>query len=329
MRDPTKMFNNGTALFLYNETRKWFALGSGFLVPVLLIINAPFGRFTPKNQSSFLLVDGIKSWIVMELVSPAMFIYNYYTSPLTMNRPPLFPPGSSLLYPDPVSILAVCFLAHYVNRALVSPLRTPSRSKTHLIVPLAGIVFNVLNGSLLGAYFSSPFTRMYHLSGIRPQFYIGLAIWALGLVGNIYHDEILMNIRRKAQLKGKGRDDGAKGEHYSIPTGGLYRWVSYPNYLCEWIEWLGFAIAAGPFPFDLSHINLATLAASLLNVQTYKDLINTPASNFAPNLSPPWIFLVSEVLLMLPRAYRGHQWYHTKFGDSYPKERKAAIPFIL
>ncbi|KAF4617820.1 hypothetical protein D9613_006246 [Agrocybe pediades] len=323
--DPTNMFSFGRALYLFNEARKWFTISSVLTAPVLLVIDAPFGRFTPKDQSSFLIVDGRKAWMLMELVSPLMFIYTFVTSPLTAKAPLLPSPT------EPHAILAICFLLHYANRAIISPLRTPSRSKTHLIVTVSGIIFNVINGSLMGSYLSSPYGRMYLRTVSSPTFYTGLTTWALGLVGNIYHDEILLNIRRKANSKGKGKngDDKNKSEHYAIPQGGLYSLISYPNYFCEWVEWFGYALAASPLPFRLSDLSLSTIIPTLLNLQTYKDIINGPASNFAPLLSPPWIFLLSEFLLMLPRAYKGHKWYHSKFGASYPKERKAAIPFIL
>ncbi|PPQ64844.1 hypothetical protein CVT24_008210 [Panaeolus cyanescens] len=285
-------------------------------MPVLLVINAPFGRFTPKNQNSRLVVDGIKAWIFMELISPLTFCYAFYTSPLTAQRPPLQLPSLGARH----SILAACFLLHYANRAILSPLRTPSRSKTHIIVPLSAIGFNIINGGLMGAYLSSPFTRLYLRNVPNTTFYTGLAVWIIGLLGNIYHDEILLNIRRRAQAK-------TEKQHYAIPQGGLYRFISYPNYFCEWIEWLGFAVAASPISFDISSFELSSLSA-LFSLQTYVDIINTPGPYFAPSLSPPWIFLITEILLMLPRAYRGHQWYHSTF-PAYPKERAAVIPFLL
>lgn len=269
----------------------------------------------------------------MELVSPLTFIYTFITSPLSVQAPPL--PS----FTEPHAILASCFLIHYANRALVNPLRTSSRSKAHLIVTFSGVIFNILNGSLMGSYLSSPFARVYLGAGLRPSFYIGLGLWALGMIGNIWHDEILLDIRRKAKSKGKGRIYGMevngsrpKTEHYAIPHGGLYSLISYPNYFCEWVEWLGFAIAAAPVPFqlfDARGLTPALIASTLLDPQTYLSILKTPAQNFAPNLSPPWIFLLTEVVLMLPRAYRGHQWYHEKFGDAYPKSRKVVIPFLL
>ena len=343
VRDPTSMFSSDA--FIYNgiiskfcverihynradvsfnlEARKWFTLMSVILLPTLLLINAPFGRFTPKNQKSLFMVDGIKSWIVMELVSPLTFIYTFYTSPLSASTTPL-------QWKSPNAILSMCFILHYANRAVINPLRTPSRSKSHLIVPLSAVVFNLINGSLMGSYLSSSDARNFLSARSPTPFYMGLTLWAFGFIGNIMHDEILLDIRRKANSKGKSKAEA--GEHYAIPHGGLYTLVSYPNYLCEWIEWLGFAIAASPFPFPLDNISTASIFSiftTLLDPKLYITIINEPGYLFAPNLSPPWIFFISEVFLMLPRAYRGHQWYKSKFGTCYPKERRAVIPFVL
>jgi len=274
----------------------------------------------------------------MEIVAPLSFLYTFFKSPLSYYSPPL-PPLFS-----PQTILALVYCIHYLNRAILSPLRTPSRSKSHIIVPLCAISFNIVNGSLMGSYLSSPIARIFigpH-SFSRRSFYLGLALWALGFAGNIWHDEILLDIRRKAKSKGKGKateDDSApddvdkanaphspkpkvkrvQPEYYAIPQGWLFDYVSYPNYLCEWLEWFGFALAAAPFPFMMSPFSWKGLFS----------LFSDPGYLFAPNLTPPYIFLITEVLLMFPRAYRGHQWYKMKFKDSYPKERKIVVPFLL
>lgn len=245
----------------------------------------------------------------MEAVAPISFLYAFYRSPLS---PSNFGQPPELVWSNPSAFLAFLFLVHYLNRAFVSPLRTPSRSKSHLSVPLSAISFNVVNGSLMGAYLSSPVAAQF-LEGAfsRPLFWVGVGLWAIGLAGNILHDEILLNIRRSAKAKGKGRahdDDDNNGknkqEHYAIPYGYLYKYISYPNYFCEWLEWFGFALAASPVP------SFASIAS------------------FVETITPPFLFVYSEVLLMIPRAYRGHKWYHNKFPD-YPKERKAVIPFLF
>ncbi|KAJ7130258.1 3-oxo-5-alpha-steroid 4-dehydrogenase-domain-containing protein [Mycena epipterygia] len=291
---------------LYDGARKWFSIGSLVVAPVLFVINAPFGRFTPSQDSIF-LVDGIKSWIVMELVSPACFLYALS--------------GTHISIGSPKSLLVGAFLIHYLNRALLSPLRTPSRSKSHIIVPLFAVAFNTFNGSLMGAYLASPAAPMPAAYAL-PTFWVGFVLWGLGFAGNIVHDEILLNIRRNATSKGKGR--AGAGEHYAIPNGLLYRFVSYPNYFCEWVEWFGFALAADPRAW------YALLSGQLFtSLPTWATLLHDPPAAFLPLLSPPWIFFASEILLMFPRAYRGHRWYQNKFGDSYPKERRIVVPFLL
>lgn len=101
---------------------------------------------------------------------------------------------------------------------------------------------------------------------------------ALGLAININSDTILRNLRKP----------GESG--YKVPQGGLYRWISVPNYFGEIIEWIGLCIAA---------MTPAALAFALFSIAN-----------------------------LLPRALAHHQWYKKTFDD-YPKDRKAIIPFIL
>ncbi|OBZ69933.1 Uncharacterized protein C9.08c [Grifola frondosa] len=296
----------------YDVARTWFAIIPPLLCPVSFLIDAPFGRFAPTERS-ILLFDGIKSWMVMELVSPITFVYTYLHSPLS---PIYYGSAPPLSLSHPPTLLSTLYLFHYLNRAVVSPLRTPSRSKSHIIVSLSAVFFNIVNGSLMGAYLSSPAAQSFLGDAFtRPLFWLGVGMWVAGFAGNILHDEVLLNIRRSAKAKGKARaaadsDDNNNGknknkqEHYAIPHGYLYSYISYPNYFCEWLEWLGFALAAAPLPSFAS------------------------AGQFLSTISPPYIFFLSEVLLMLPRAYKGHRWYHSRFPD-YPPERKAIIPFLL
>jgi len=244
----------------------------------------------------------------MELVSPSAFVYTFLHSPLS---PLAFGRSPPLGIGNPPAVLACLFLTHYLNRAILSPLRTPSRSKAHVIVTLSGIMFNIFNGALLGSYLSSPeglsyLSRAYQ----RPCFWLGVFMWGAGLVGNIVHDEILLNIRWKKQAEDAKKTseqlakEKKRGEHYAIPHGLLYKYISYPNYFCEWIEWLGFAIAASPFP-------------------SFEDW-----GAFTATITPPFLFFMAEVFTMIPRAVRGHQWYHDKFPN-YPRERKAVVPFVI
>ncbi|KAI6007707.1 3-oxo-5-alpha-steroid 4-dehydrogenase-domain-containing protein [Pisolithus orientalis] len=289
-------------LLTYDIISKGFVVIAAATCPLLLFVNAPFGRFTLPNDHALTIfnVDGIKSWIFMELFSPITFTYAFTQAPLLDHVSRVSAPQG---------LLAGLFLAHYLNRALVSPLRTPSRSRSHLSVVLAGMCFNIFNGLMMGTYLRSDIAHAFlSVAFRRPSYWGGILIWLAGFTGNILHDEILLNIRRNAKAKGKAKyeDDPAKkrAEHYAIPHGYLYKYISYPNYFCEWVEWIAFAFAAAPLP-----------------------PLSSPAA-FMENIHGPWVFVLSEILLMLPRAYKGHQWYLDKFAE-YPKERKAVVPFII
>jgi protein-S-isoprenylcysteine O-methyltransferase Ste14 len=74
-----------------------------------------------------------------------------------------------------------------------------------------------------------------------------------------------------------------------VPQGGLYRWVSSPNYLGEIVQWAGWALATWSLP------GVA--------------------------------FAVWTAANLVPRAQANQLWYRQRFPD-YPPERKALIPGV-
>ncbi|CAN4126161.1 unnamed protein product [Withania somnifera] len=82
----------------------------------------------------------------------------------------------------------------------------------------------------------------------------------------------------------------SQGGGYKIPRGGLFEYVCSPNYLGEIVEWLGWALMTWSW---------AGLA-----------------------------FLVYTCANLVPRAVSTHKWYVEKFGEAYPKNRKAVFPFL-
>lgn len=132
---------------------------------------------------------------------------------------------------------------------------------------------------------------------------LGMMIWALGFLANIWHDDELREIRRAAKRNAeqrageKGDEKKGKGKGvdkvYMIPRNGGFEYILYPHYLCEWIEWAGFWIMGGS--------------------------ACVPARNF----------LLNEIATMLPRAVRGRQWYVERFGKEKVAGKKAIIPGIL
>lgn len=80
------------------------------------------------------------------------------------------------------------------------------------------------------------------------------------------------------------------GGGYKIPRGGLFEWVSCPNYLGEILEWAGWAVMTWSW---------AGLG-----------------------------FFVYTCANLVPRAMANHRWYLEKFGGDYPNNRKAVVPLL-
>lgn len=127
-----------------------------------------------------------------------------------------------------------------------------------------------------------------------PQFIAGVVIFYFGLVGNFFHDEVLREIRRKeARRQAQATKEGVKVDKvYKIPQAGLFKYVLYPHYLCEWIEWCGFWMACGW------------------------------------GCEPAMAFVVNEVTTMLPRARNGYEWYVNTFGKEKIKEKWVVVPGV-
>lgn len=126
-------------------------------------------------------------------------------------------------------LMLLLFVVHYANRAVIQPLRNPPRSPMKLSVMLSAILFNSANGFLIGTWAASAQGKQPPRPGLALP--LGLLVFCVGLGGNIWHDEVLISLRREKQPR-KGDVRGLTTS-YSIPHGGLYRFVSYPNYLCE------------------------------------------------------------------------------------------------
>jgi 3-oxo-5-alpha-steroid 4-dehydrogenase 1 len=133
-------------------------------------------------------------------------------------------------------------------------------SPIHPFVWIMAVFFQVFNGISIGGWLGGygPQTRsdwtseMNYKAGGRME--LGMMIWALGFIANIFHDDELREIRRAALRSQKAKaaqqgekEKGGKGvdKVYMIPQNGLFELIFFPHYLCEWIEWGGFWLMAG------------------------------------------------------------------------------------
>lgn len=181
---------------------------------------------------------------------------------------------------------------HYSYRALAFPFLQPSISPLHIIVWLAALCFQFFNATGIGGWLAAygPLTQWDWSQRVpMPQFALGVALFYLGLAANYFHDEELREIRRRVAR----RNGDAGKKHYQIPQAGLFKYILYPHYVCEWVEWFGFYMACG---FDCA---------------------------------PARAFLLSELFVMLPRAVNGRQWYIKTFGEEKLKNKYAVIPGLL
>jgi len=238
----------------------WFAL-SVLIFFLLLFIAAPYGRHFHGGWGA--TIENNLGWILME--APAAFAFLFF-----------------FIIGERKGLIEWLFLGlwevHYIHRSFIYPLGLRSKGKR---IPLAivfmGAIFNLVNAYLNGRYLFT-FSKGYALKWlISWRFLLGVSLFALGFAVNRQADHILRNLRRPGE------------KDYKIPYGGLYRWVSCPNYLGEIIEWIGWAIATW------------SLAGASFALWTFANLA--------------------------PRAHTHHRWYQAHFDD-YPPERKALVPRI-
>ncbi|PNY25984.1 Uncharacterized protein TCAP_04080 [Tolypocladium capitatum] len=210
-------------------------------------------------------------------------------------------------------VLGGLFVIHYAYRAVLFPLLQPSVAPIHVFTWSLAIGFQLFNATCLGSWLAAygPVTpEAWAAQAPLPQFALGIAVFYVGLAGNFFHDEELREIRRREQRrqerirKSAGPPPSSSNDtngtaarkvvekHYEIPQAGLFRYVLFPHYFCEWIEWTGFLIAAGW------------------------------------SCAPAWAFLVNEISAMLPQAVNGREWYVDKFGEDKVGKKRAVIPWV-
>lgn len=229
----------------------------------LFFVSAPYGRHSRHGWGP--QVPNWLGWLLMESVSAVGMLVMFIT-------------GDALKTATTFAFLLM-WEAHYIQRAFIYPfLLRDGKKKMPLVVTSLAVIFNLGNVYLNGRY-------LFHFAGNRypatwllgPFFIAGTALFIIGFSINRWADNTLRNLRRP----------GESG--YKIPRGGLYRYISCPNYFGEIVEWLGWALATWSLP------------GVAFAVWTFANLA--------------------------PRAWSHHKWYHQKFVD-YPQERKALVPKI-
>ena len=287
----------------------WMGLAVVSMVS-LLFIDAPYGRHQTTGWGP--TTSARLGWVIME--TPALLI-----------MAGLFIAGDRF---DDVAlwIYVLMWCIHYFHRSWIYPCRARIAGKT---MPLAisgmGAFFQTVNSTLNGEHLFLLERAPGQDWLSDPRLWIGLAIFILGMICNIHSDTVLLNLRKdrdvaaaaaaaaeegvplapepepeaEPEAEPESKSESAPepepapepeaGGGYVIPRGGMFRYVSAPNYLGEMMEWLGFAIAT----WSLTGLS----------------------------------FFVWTVANLGPRAFANHRWYKNRFPD-YPPERRALIPCL-
>ena len=239
----------------------WFILALAIFAALFFLV-APYGRHSRSGWGPAL--NNRLGWIIMEFASPLVFAVCF------------------ILGSNSVTITALVFLvmweAHYIHRAFIYPFSLSGRDNRMPVTVIGiGILFNAVNAYLNGRYiftFSAGYANQWLAD---PRFVVGVLLFLIGFIINRQADHALRNLR----------EPGESG--YKVPYGGLYRWISCPNYLGEILTWIGWAVATW---------SLAGLS-----------------------------FAVWTMANLVPRARAHHAWYRASFSD-YPPQRKALLPGV-
>ncbi|CAG8594574.1 10009_t:CDS:2 [Dentiscutata erythropus] len=263
-------------------------LGTFFII-------APYGKF----QWNSLSLPGKFAWFFQESFSLITFIYSFFIKDLFS-----ITISTDATYTTTQIILASFWIIHYTNRVIIHTYRAPNIAPINLLIVLIAIFYNILNG-YVNARWISIFGRdnyLYDENGQdiykTPRFILGVFIFLVGMMINIHHDNILFSLRNnldKSTTKSESvkviTNPNSPSSRYVIPNGGLFNYIACPHYFGEIIEWIGFVIATW---------------------YSY----------------PAVLFLMAAIANLVPRAKTNLDWYREKFGDMYPKNRKAIVPFV-
>ena len=237
----------------------WFLLAFVIFIS-LFFFTAPYGRHTRNNWG--LTINDKRGWLIMEAVAPLIFVIFFFL-------------GSNQITVTTIFFLII-WEVHYIHRACIYPFSLRGRAKRMTItVVVLALIFNTVNGYLNSRYIftlSDGYTNQWLGD---PRFIIGLGLFVTGFVINRRADFTLRNLRK------------SDASDYKIPYGGMYKWISCPNYLGEIVTWIGWATATWSLP------GLA--------------------------------FAIWTITNLVPRAKAHHTWYHKRFAN-YPIERKALVP---
>jgi len=271
-------------MFTFEEEQRllditaWSLIASGVVTFVLLIfLAAPYGRYSTNALAPYFgfTVSGKFAWVFQE--APCLWVAAIL---IFLGNNPCLADHNNLS----TLVLLSMFLVHYTQRTCVFPFLIRQCKDCPF-----GIFFMAFSFCCVNGWLQSAFLLRHHctspskLEVWHPQFILGSLLFIFGFVCNLHADHVLRNLR-KTTIKATQR--------YSIPYGGMFKYVSAANYFGEIMEWCGYAVAMNNF------VGVAFAFFTFCNIG--------------------------------PRGRQHHQWYLNVFKEqNYSKlNRKAVIPFL-
>lgn len=208
----------------------WIAIAI-ILFPIQLFVSAPYGRHTKTSWGPML--PNKLGWILMEGWAPVVFLTVYFYFFKQDNYAMIF---------------ATLYVAHYIHRSFIFPLRTRTDGKQMpLMIALSAMLFNSVNASINGYYLSAlaDYPADYFLHW---NFIAGFVLFITGFYINYKSDDMLIKLRKPGETG------------YKIPQGFLFRYISCPNHFGEMLEWFGYLLMC----WNLSSLSFFIWTASNL-----------------------------------------------------------------
>jgi 3-oxo-5-alpha-steroid 4-dehydrogenase 1 len=254
-------------LAIFNKIILGFSLFSILIFINLLFFRAPYGRFSSKAWG--FTISHKVAWVMMEYPTVFLFLALYLIGNRKTEITPL--------------VFSALWMFHYLHRTFIYPFMVKRSAPWSLTIAFFGMFFQIVNVYIQARWIFtlSPDDMYTPFWLLTPPFIVGVSLFFIGQIINKSSDRILQNLR----------SSNSSSLEYKIPYGGLFRFISCPNYFGETLIWLGWAI-----------------------------MLWAPAG---------FVFFLWTFANLFPRALAYHKWYLKKFEGEYPKNRKAFIPFII
>ncbi|RYY85719.1 hypothetical protein EON63_06985 [archaeon] len=177
-------------------------------------VTAPYGRFsTPKGWG--VLIPAKLAWILMETpnlwVTIVVILYSQFKGQLRA------------LSSSTNCVLLSMFVFHYIHRSLIFPLFLQSTKPMPFNVMLLAFLFCTWNGYNQSVTLVAATTYSHTYMTHTVNFTLGVILFIAGFLINLSADYRLLYLKRTAAK-------AEKGVEYVIPTGGLFDFISCPNY---------------------------------------------------------------------------------------------------